>query len=151
MEDYGRRVVVDLPFDRALIDVVHALSEEGIHVLSRIDVRGYLQRTLHHDFRRYTLLQAATPQLTFDALHEDLAAGAILPITVAVYELADGETAVVVSEPFAPVFADRGWRESAPRLARLADQESELLAKALSRLQREAPQYATSPAVSLTS
>jgi hypothetical protein len=68
--------------------------------------------------------------------------GAILPITIAVYELADGETAVVVSEPFAPVLADRGWREAAPRLARLADQESQLLARALSRLQREASRYA---------
>ena len=150
MEDYGRRVVVDLPFDRALIDVVQALHEEGIHVLSRFDVRDYLKRTLHHDFRRYTLLQAATPRLTLDALQEDLAVGAILPITVAVYELADGETAVVVSEPFEPLFADRGWRDAAPRLARLADQESDLLARALTRLQREAPRYAPSPAVGVT-
>lgn len=150
MEDYGRRVVVDLPFDRALIDIIDALRQEGIHVLSRFDVRDYLKRTLHHDFRRYTLLQAATPQLTLDALHEDLAAGAILPITIAVYELADGETAIVVSEPFAPVLADRGWREAAPRLARLADDEGELLARALSRVQRDAPKYAAPPAVSRT-
>jgi hypothetical protein len=49
-----------------------------------------------------------------------------------------------VSEPFAPVFADRGWRDAAPGLARLADQESDVLARALTRVQREAPRYATS-------
>lgn len=117
MEDYGRRVVVDRPFDRAVVDVVQALQ---------------------HDFRRYVLLQAATPRVTLEALQDDLAVGAILPITVAVYELADGETAVVVSEPFAAVISEPGWRETAPHLARLADQESAQLARAVDRFQREA-------------
>jgi uncharacterized protein (DUF302 family) len=146
MEDYGRRIVVDLPFDRTVIDVLQALHKEGIHVLGRFDVREYLKRTLHHDFRRYVLLQAATPRITLDVLQEELAAGAILPITIAIYELADGETAVVVSEPFAPVQSDRGWREAAPHRARLADQESEQLARAMDRFQHEARLYSPTPA-----
>ena len=139
VEDYGRRLVVNLPFDRAVIDVIRVLREEGLDVTGRFNVREYLRRRLHHDFRRYVLLQATSPQLMLDALGHDLGVGAILPVTIAVYELADGETAVLVSEPFAPVVSDQAWREAAAELASLADQESEQLGRALARLQRLAP------------
>lgn len=142
MENYGRRIIVDLPFDVALKKATEVLRDEGIDVLSQCDVRGYFDRHLHHDFRRYVLLQAAIPRLTLDALQEDLAVGAILPITVAVYELADGETAVIVGEPFGPVLSDQGWRAAAPVLAALADEACDRLARAIGRLQQRAAQRA---------
>ena len=139
MEDYGRRLVIDRPFDRALIAVMRVLHEEGWDLTGRFNVREYLRRKLHHDFRRYALLEATSPQLMLDALRQDLDVGAILPVTIAVYELADGETAVVVSEPFAPVLSNQAWRQAVPDLASLADQESDQLARALARLQRLVP------------
>jgi hypothetical protein len=72
----------------------------------------------------------------------------VLPATIAVYELADGETAVVAAEPFAPMLEDRGWRESAPALAALADEESQALARALERLERLAPREEPAAAMS---
>jgi hypothetical protein len=64
----------------------------------------------------------------------------MLTATVAIYELADGETAIVAAEPFAPVLADPAWRMAAPELARVADRESEQVARALMRLQHAASQ-----------
>ena len=139
MEDYGRRLVVDLSFDRTVVEAIQALHGEGLDVISRFDVREYVLQKLHHDFRRYVLLQALPTRLILDALRRDLDVGTILPATVAIYELADGETAVVASEPFGPVFSDAAWRQAAPEMATVADRESQQVARALSRLQHVAP------------
>lgn len=69
------------------------------------------------------------------ARQTDIESGPYLPMSVAVYELADGETAVEATEPFAPIISDAAWRRSAPELAALADKESAQLAKALRRIQ----------------
>ena len=145
MESYGRRIVVDLPFERGLAETIQALTDEGIDVIGRFDVNEYLDRTLHHDFRRYVLLEVVAPQLTLDALRHDLGIGAILPTTIAVFELADGETAVIVSEPFGGLGSKPEWRQAAPSLAALADQACDQLAHALSRLQRGLRNASRSP------
>ena len=142
MNDYCRRVIIDSDFDQTLDEAVHAFQEEGLDVLSRFDVREYLQRRLDHDFRRYVLLQVSAPRSMLEALRQDLGVGAILPATIAIHELADGETAVVASEPFRPLLEDLAWREAAPGLACLADEESEQIARALGRLQHFAPRLA---------
>ena len=134
MNDYGRRIVVDSDFDRTVDNVVHAFRDEGLDVISRFDVRGYLRHTIQHEFRRYVLLQVSAPRLMLEALRDDLGVGAILPVTIAIHELADGETAVVASEPFGPVLGDAAWRKAAPALADLADEESGQVARALARL-----------------
>jgi len=135
METYGRHVVIDQPFDRALTEVLRVLHEHGFDVTGQLNVRDYLRRALHHDFRRYVLLQTISPQLMLDALSHDLGAGTMVPTTIAVYELADGETAVLAGEPLAPVLADYGWQLDAPQLAELADRASEQLAAALAGMQ----------------
>jgi uncharacterized protein (DUF302 family) len=134
MSDYGRRIVVDSDFARTVDNVVRAFKDEGLDVISRFDVRDYLRHTIQHDFRSYVLLQVSAPRLMLEALRDDLGVGAILPITIAVHELADGETAVVASEPFGAVLGDAAWRRAAPALAELADEESAQVARALSRL-----------------
>jgi uncharacterized protein (DUF302 family) len=137
MQDYGRRIIVDAGFGRTVDAVVSALHHEGLDVLNRFDVRAYLRRRIDHDFRRYMLLQVAAPDVMLQALRDDLGVGAILPSTIAIHELADGETAVVASEPFGAVLEDRGWRASAPDLARLADDESRQVARMLARVEHE--------------
>lgn len=136
MRDYGRRLVIDSTFDRAVDLTIEALQREGLHIIGCVDLQDYARRTLRHDLRRYVLLQVLPTRLTIDALQHDLDAGTILPVAVAIYELADGETAVFAGEPFAPLLADRAWQASAPDLAIIAERESKQLARALTRLQR---------------
>ena len=136
MRDYGRRLVIDSTFDRAVDLAIEALRREGLHIIGCVDLQDYARRRLRHDLRQYVLLQALPAQLTIDALQHDLDAGTVLPVTVAIYELADGETAVVTGEPFAPLLADRAWQAAAPDLATIAERESRQLARALTRLQR---------------
>jgi len=138
VRDYGRRLVVDSTFERAVELTLKAFEREGLHIVASVDLQDYAQRRLHHDLRQYVLLQALPARLTIDALQHDLDAGTILPVTVAIYELADGETAVVAGEPFAPLLADLAWQTSAPELTMVAERESKQLARALIRLQRMA-------------
>ena len=138
MTDYGRRLVLDSDFDDALADTINALQIEGVDVITRFDAAQHVRERLHHECRRYVLLQVASPQLLLAALQTDVEAGSLVPVTVAVFELADGESAVEVCEPFAPIVSDPAWRRDAPDLAAIADRESEQIARALARLQRGA-------------
>lgn len=134
MTTYGRRLVVDADFERALIETMRAVQLEGLHILTRLDLREHLKRHAHHECRRYVLLQVASPDLMLRALQHDIEAGPFLPVTIGIYELADGETAVEATQPFAPVLTDARWREQRPELAALADTENALLDKAFTRI-----------------
>lgn len=139
MESFGRRITLDLPFERALSETLSALAAAQVDVVGLLDVTKYLASRLHHDFRRYTLVQTMSAQATFEALHRNLGIGAILPTTVAVFELADGETAVVVAEPFGGLASHADWRRAFPSLAATADQTCDQLALALSHLPQRHP------------
>jgi hypothetical protein len=66
----------------------------------------------------------------------DLAAGPALPVTVAVYELIDGEVAVVIPPPFEALSNDLNWRKAQAALARCADDETMRLIQAADYLTR---------------
>jgi uncharacterized protein (DUF302 family) len=135
MTDYGRRIVVDLDFDSALGETARALRDEGLQTIARIDVRDQFRRDLGHDFRQYSVIEAWSSRLAMAALAHDLDAGAILPTRLAIYELADGETAIVAAEPLASMMTDRVWQHQSPELAMLAREESRRIARMLERLQ----------------
>jgi uncharacterized protein (DUF302 family) len=138
MDDYGRRIILDIPFELAVAQTSQVLREDGLDVVSRFDVRDYLARTLHHECRRYVLLEALAPEFTLETLQHDPSVGPMLPVMVGIFELADGETAVIASPSLAPVLSDLAWRETTPGLATIGDRASEQLAQALDRLQRTA-------------
>jgi uncharacterized protein (DUF302 family) len=134
MSDYGRRIVVDLEFDTAVVETSRLIRQEGLKIIARVDVRDHFWRDRSHDFRRYLLIHAWSSALAVDALRHNLDVGPILPITFAVYELADGESVVVAKEPLAPYASNATWRRDFPELAALADEEAERVARVLAGL-----------------
>jgi uncharacterized protein (DUF302 family) len=136
MTDYGRRIVVDLEFETAIGEASRLIRQEGLKIIARVDIRDHFQRDLSHDFRRYLLIEAWSSTLAVDALRHNLDVGPILPITFAIYELADGETAVVAKEPLAPYASNAGWRRDFPELAAMADEEAERVARVLAALKQ---------------
>jgi hypothetical protein len=89
------------------------------------------------------VLSVAVPAVLLNGLLANLSIGAVLPTGIAVFELADGETAIVVSEPFAPLGSDPKWREAVPHVAAMADQTCDRLARALQDVERAARAYAS--------
>ena len=98
MVDEGRRVLIDLPFEAAVGATTAAIHREGWTILARVDVREQFKTELQHRFRQYELLEAWDPEVAFEEIRRDLDAGADVPVRFAVYERADGETAVTVDE-----------------------------------------------------
>ena len=135
MSDYGRRIVIDADFGTALQDVHDALDEERMQVIACVDLRDHFRQESARDFRRYTVIQTWSRDLAYKALRHHLDTGAMLTTTFALYELADGETAVVAGEPWAAVNGDAGWRDGNPTLSAIADAESARVARVLGRLQ----------------
>jgi uncharacterized protein (DUF302 family) len=140
MDDYNRRIVVDLPFAAAVSEANRAIREEGLQPIARIDIRETFWRDLGRNFRQYVLIEAWSPELAFDALQSDLSVGTVLPTVFAVYELADGETVVAAKGPFAA--ASPTWRSDAPGLAAIADRECARIGRVLGRVDRAAVESA---------
>ena len=119
MVDDGRRVLIDLPFEAAAGAVAGAIQREGLAILARIDVRDHFKTELHHEFRQYMLVDAWVPALAFEEIRADRDEGAAVPIRVAIYELADGETAITVDQRSAPAARVMGRLRRMPRAAPL--------------------------------
>jgi uncharacterized protein (DUF302 family) len=143
MDDYGRRIVVSLPFETVVGETCRALRAEGFQVIGRVDVRDHFWRDLDRNFRQYVLLQAWSPELALETLERDLDAGAAVATVVAIYELDPERAAIVTQGPFAPLVGDYEWRRERPDLAAIADRESEAVGRALARVQ-DAPLHGAS-------
>lgn len=134
MTDYGRRIVVDAGFDVVVAETIRAIRTEGLQMIDRFDVRSHIVRALGHDFRQYLLIQAWSPECAFETLQHDLDLAAVLATTFAIYELADGETAVVATEPLGPVVSDAEFRREQPAIASIAAAEADRVARVLTRV-----------------
>jgi uncharacterized protein (DUF302 family) len=120
MVDDGRRVLIDLPFEAAVGATTDAIHREGLALLARIDVREHFKAELHHGFRQYMLLEAWVPALAFEEIRLNLDEGARAPIRFAVYELADGETAITVDQRSTPAERIMGRLRRLPRAGPLS-------------------------------
>ena len=138
MDTYGRRVTLALPFETAVDELATALKTNGFVILGRNDVHTLLERVVGCPFRPYTLLEVAMPNVLLDALRDDPAVGAVLPTTIAVFEVAATETAVLVSEPFAALGSDAHWRRTHRQVALLSDMTCDRLGRVLMELEEAA-------------
>ena len=117
MVDEGRRVLIDLPFAAAVGATTGAIQREGLTVIARIDVREHFKTELNHGCAQYMLLEAWVPALACEEIRAGLDEGARTPIRFAVYELADGETAITVDQRGAPAERVMGRLRRLPRAA----------------------------------
>jgi uncharacterized protein (DUF302 family) len=98
MVDEGRRVLLDLPFEASLGATTRAIQAEGLQVIARIDVRDRFWDSIRSDFRRYYLLDAWAPDEALELLRTTPDEGPMLPTRFAVFQLTDGETAIVADD-----------------------------------------------------
>lgn len=95
----GFDVELPLAFGDAVTRVREALKQEGFGVLTEIDLRAAFREKLGREFRPYVILGACNPQLAFSAITADPSVGLLLPCNVTVEWLADGRSAVRLTDP----------------------------------------------------
>jgi uncharacterized protein (DUF302 family) len=91
--------VVNVSFDEAIDQVTEALREEGLGILTEIDVQAAFKKKLETDFRRYTILGACHPLVAYQMLQTDDKAGVFYPCNVVVQEHDDGRVEVSAIDP----------------------------------------------------
>jgi uncharacterized protein (DUF302 family) len=91
--------VLDTSFEEAIAQVTNALREEGIGILTEIDVRAAFKKKLDVDFRQYKILGACHPLIAYHMLQTDDKAGVFYPCNVVVQEHEDGRVEVSAVDP----------------------------------------------------
>ena len=91
--------VLDTSFEDAIAQVTNALKEEGMGVLTEIDVQAAFKKKLDVDFRQYKILGACHPLIAYHMLQTDDKAGVFYPCNVVVQEHEDGRVEVSAVDP----------------------------------------------------
>ncbi len=86
-------------FEEAIPLVKTALQQEGLGVLTEIDVQAAFQKKLDRSFHRYLILGACHPHVAYDMLQIDDKAGVMYPCNVVVQEHTDGVVEVSAVDP----------------------------------------------------
>ncbi len=128
MATIGMRKSVKGSFDEVVARIPEALKAQGFGVLTRIDVKQTLKEKIGADFRRYQILGACNPRYAHRALTTELAIGALLPCSVAVWEEDDGSVTVNAVDPMQTIAA------TDPAFQPLAAEVRDALGRALAAL-----------------
>ena len=88
-EEIGFRAALNTGFQDALKKVTAALRTEGFGVLTQIDMKTTFKDKLNADFRRFVILGACNPPLSYRALAANADVGLLLPCNVTVQEEGD--------------------------------------------------------------
>ncbi|MGB5636318.1 MAG: DUF302 domain-containing protein [Waterburya sp.] len=91
--------VLDTSFENAIAQVTEALKEEGMGILTEIDVQAAFKKKLDVNFRNYKILGACHPQIAYQMLQTDDKAGIFYPCNVVVQEHEDGRVEVSAVDP----------------------------------------------------
>ena len=87
MDYYKAKQLQNVSFNEAIRKVTEALKEEGLGILTEIDVQATLKEKLDKEFRPYKILGACNPPFAFEALKAEDKIGTMLPCNVIVQQL----------------------------------------------------------------
>jgi len=96
---YAFTTVLNISYEDAISKVTDALKEEGLGILTEIDVKATLKKKLDVDFRKYVILGACNPPYAYRTLKADLDVGLLLPCNVIVYETDDKKACISAINP----------------------------------------------------
>jgi uncharacterized protein (DUF302 family) len=98
MGQYSISTIVKLPFDRALRETRHALTEEEFVVITEIDLQAQLAVKLNRQIRPYTILGVWVPSWEYQALKEEPDIALLMPSHVCLWDNGDGTCTLATAD-----------------------------------------------------
>lgn len=95
---YAFNTELNLPMKDVISRLSKALSEQGLGIVSDINIQGIIQSSLQEAFQPYRILGVCAPGLAKSLIRADPAIGALLPCNIVVQEL-HGRTQVSFMDP----------------------------------------------------
>ena len=87
------------PFDQTVANVTAELKQEGVGILTQIDVQATLKEKLGVEFKKYLILGACSPAFAHKALLAENYIGVMLPCNVVIQEYSDGKVEATAVDP----------------------------------------------------
>ncbi len=97
---YLLKTELNLPMSEAITRLARALTEEGLGIVSDIDIQSIVTSKLHEEFRPYRILGACAPGLAKSLIGVDADIGSLLPCNIVVQEHA-GRSQISLMDPSA--------------------------------------------------
>jgi len=132
---YHLSKVVDASFEEAIAQVTESLKQEGMGVLTEIDVQAAFKKKLDIEFRQYKILGACHPQIAYQMLQTDDKAGVLYPCNVVVQEHTDGRVEVSAVDPLIMFLTLHS-----PKAKEIAIDASQKMQRVIDRLPEAKPQ-----------
>lgn len=98
MGQYSISTIVKLPFDRALRETHHALTEEEFVVITEIDLQAELAKKLGQQIRPYSILGVWVPSWEHQALKEEPDIALLMPSHVCLWDNGDGTCTLATAD-----------------------------------------------------
>lgn len=105
MSYYFSKVLKTDSFDKAVQLVKDELKKEGFGVLSEIDVKETLKKSINAEIKPYNILGACHPQSAYEALMRENKIGTMLPCNFIVQKLENGSIEVAGIDPIASMIS----------------------------------------------
>lgn len=96
---YAFGVELDMPFEEALQKVNQAVKDEGLGIVSEVDVQAIMRAKLEKDVPPYRILGACAPGLANRVIEAEPDAGALLPCSIIVRQIRPDFTGVTFMDP----------------------------------------------------
>ena len=96
---YAFGIELHMPFEKALAQVTQAIKQEGIEVVSDVDVQAIMRAKLQEDVAPYRILGACAPGFAKRVMEADPEAGALLPCSIIVRQIKPDLTGVTFMDP----------------------------------------------------
>ncbi|OLP20460.1 hypothetical protein BST81_00140 [Leptolyngbya sp. 'hensonii'] len=121
--------VVDASFQEAITQVTESLKQEGMGILTEIDVQAAFKKKLDIEFHQYKILGACHPQIAYQMIQTDDKAGVLYPCNVVVQEHEDGRVEVSAVDPLMMFLSLHS-----PRAKEIAIEASQKMQRVIDRL-----------------
>ena len=96
---HGLKLTLPVPYTVAVAQAIKALKDQGITVVSTIDIEHATTGQLGRRFREQLVLGACNPGLPHDAIAAEIDGGLLLPCNVIVYETGRDTSVVAAMAP----------------------------------------------------